>query len=147
METIKVTNIEEKERIDSYIAKKMPELSRTMIKKLIQDGNVLVNGKQVKTSYIVQVGDNIKIEKLKPQKVDIKAQDIPLDIIYEDNDIIVINKPKGMVVHPAAGNYDGTLVNAIMAHCSEGLSGIGGKLRPGIVHRLDKDTSRIINSC
>ena len=143
---IKVINEEEKQRLDKYIVSKTLDLSRTMIKKLIDENEILVNNKKTKTSYLVQNDDIITINLPQAKEANIEAQDIPLDIIYEDNDIIVVNKPKGMVVHPAVGNLDGTLVNAIMAHCKGNLSGIGGKLRPGIVHRLDKDTSRTFNS-
>lgn len=136
--------VEDKEqRIDKYIADK-EELSRVMTKRLIDEENILVNDKKVKSSYIVQKGDKITINIPEIKEVDLKAQEIPLDIIYEDTDIVVVNKTKGMVVHPAAGNPDGTLVNAIMAHCKGNLSGIGGELRPGIVHRLDKDTSGLL---
>ena len=143
---IKVTNGKEKQRLDKYIVSKIPDLSRTMIKKLIDENEILVNSKETKTSYLVQKDDIITINLPQAKEANIEAQDIPLDIIYEDNDIIVVNKPKGMVVHPAVGNLDGTLVNAIMAHCKGNLSGIGGELRPGIVHRLDKDTSRTFNN-
>ena len=135
---------EENIRLDSYIARKYKDLSRTMIQKLIENGEILVNGQKKKISYKVNINDEISINIPEPEKTDLKPQDIPLDIVYEDNDIIVVNKPKGMVVHPANGNPDGTLVNAIMAISKNSLSGIGGKIRPGIVHRLDKDTSGII---
>ena len=135
---------EENIRLDSYIARKYKDLSRTMIQKLIENGEILVNGQKKKMSYKVNINDEISINIPEPEKTDLKAQDIPLEVIYEDNDIIVVNKPKGMVVHPANGNPDGTLVNAIMAISKNSLSGIGGKIRPGIVHRLDKDTSGII---
>ena len=141
---IKVANGEEKERLDKYIKNK--DLSRTMIKKLIDENQILVNNKQTKTSYLIQENDVITINIPQAKEANIKAQKIPLNIVYEDDDIIVVNKPKGMVVHPAVGNLDGTLVNAIMAHCKGKLSGIGGELRPGIVHRLDKDTSRTFNN-
>ena len=131
-------------RLDAYVASKINTLSRTMVQKLIEDGEILVNGKEKKISYTVQLGDIIEINIPKPQETEIKPENIPLDIIYEDNDIIVVNKPKGMVVHPGNGNSDGTLVNAIMAICKDSLSGIGGKIRPGIVHRLDKDTSGLL---
>lgn len=130
-------------RLDTYIASKY-DISRTMVQKLIEEGNVLVNEKEKKISYKVQIGDNIKINIPKPQETNIKPENIPIEIVYEDNDIIVVNKPKGMVVHPANGNSDGTLVNAIMAICKGSLSGIGGEIRPGIVHRLDKDTSGLL---
>ena len=134
----------ENKRIDAYLSEKLEDTSRVAIQRLIANGKVLVNGKTVKSSYKVQAGDKIEVEEEIPVEVSLKAQEIPLDIIYEDNDIIVVNKPKGMVVHPANGNPDGTLVNAIMAICKDSLSGIGGEIRPGIVHRLDKDTSGII---
>ena len=132
-----------KKRIDAYLAEKT-EHSRVTIQRLIDEGKILVNGKNIKSSYKVQLGDLITIEKVEAKEIELKAQDIPLEILYEDKDIIVVNKPKGMVVHPANGNLDGTLVNAIMAICKDSLSGIGGKIRPGIVHRLDKDTSGVI---
>lgn len=131
-------------RIDAYLSEKLEDTSRAAVQRLIENGKVLVNGKTVKPSYKVQEGETIQVEEEIPVEVSLKAQEIPLDIIYEDKDIIVVNKPKGMVVHPANGNPDGTLVNAIMAICKDSLSGIGGEIRPGIVHRLDKDTSGII---
>ena len=131
-------------RIDAYLSERMDDLSRVAIQRLVSNGKIWVNGKKVKTSYKVQTGDKIQIEEEKPVEISLKAENIPLDVIYEDADIIVINKPKGMVVHPANGNPDGTLVNAVMAICKDSLSGIGGEIRPGIVHRLDKDTSGII---
>lgn len=144
MNQIIVNVNEEKIRLDAYLASVKKELSRTMIKKLIEDGNILVNGKKQKNSYKVQNNDKISITLPEAKEINLKAQDIPIDIVYEDNDIIVVNKPKGMVVHPAIGNKDGTLVNAIMNICKDSLSGIGGEIRPGIVHRLDKDTSGLL---
>ena len=132
------------ERLDKYIAANIPDLSRQMVQKLIEEEKVTVNQKNTKPSYQLQIGDNISITIPEPKQTTLKEQEIPLDILYEDDDMIVINKVKGMVVHPAAGNPDGTLVNAIMAHWKGHLSGIGGELRPGIVHRLDKDTSGIL---
>ena len=120
------------------------DISRSMVQKLIKEENIKVNGKETKHSYKLKLNDEIEISIPEAKEIDLKAQDIPLDIIYEDDDIIVINKPKGMVVHPANGNPDGTLVNAVMAICKDSLSGIGGEIRPGIVHRLDKDTSGAI---
>ena len=131
-------------RIDAYMAEKYEDISRVAIQRLIETGKILVNGKKVKASYKVQVNDKITMEEEKAVEIELKAQDIPVEIIYEDRDIIVVNKPKGMVVHPANGNPDGTLVNAIMSICKDSLSGIGGEIRPGIVHRLDKDTSGIL---
>lgn len=131
-------------RIDSYLSNKDNEISRVAVQRLIKNDKILVNGKSTKASYKVQENDNIKVEEEKPKEISLKPQDIPVEIIYEDKDIIVVNKPKGMVVHPANGNPDGTLVNAIMAHCEDSLSGIGGEIRPGIVHRIDKDTSGLL---
>ena len=131
-------------RLDVYIAEERKQLSRTMIQKLIESGNILVNGSKKKLSYKVQMNDQITINLPEVKENNLRPQEIPIEIIYEDNDIIVVNKPKGLVVHPANGNPDGTLVNAIMAICKESLSGIGGELRPGIVHRLDKDTSGLL---
>ena len=128
-------------RLDKAVTELDNDISRVAVQRLIENGNILVNNKKVKASYKVNVGDEILIEKPEAKEVQILAENIPLDILYEDDDIIVVNKPKGMVVHPAIGNPDGTLVNAIMNHCKDSLSGIGGEIRPGIVHRLDKDTS------
>ena len=130
-------------RIDSYLADNIG-VSRTNIQRLIENEKILVNGKKTKVSYKVQNEDEISIESEEPKEIELKSQDIPIEVLYEDKDIIVVNKPKGMVVHPANGNPDGTLVNAVMALCKDSLSGIGGEIRPGIVHRLDKDTSGVI---
>lgn len=130
-------------RIDKYMAER-EGLTRVTVQRLLQEGNILVNGKKVKPSYTIQPNDEITIQIPEVKTTSLQAQEIPLDIIYEDEDIIVVNKAKGMVVHPAVGNPDGTLVNAIMAHCKGNLSGIGGELRPGIVHRLDKDTTGLL---
>lgn len=130
-------------RIDSYLASNI-DCSRANIQRLIENGKVLVNGKNTKVSYKVQANDEITIEEEKPKEISLEAQEIPIDVLYEDSDIIVVNKTKGLVVHPANGNPDGTLVNAVMAICKDSLSGIGGEIRPGIVHRLDKDTSGVI---
>ncbi len=131
-------------RIDVYLSSKNEDISRVAIQRLIEEEKILVNGKKTKASYKLQENDKITQQEEKPQEINLKAQDIPIEIIYEDDDIIVVNKPKGLVVHPANGNPDGTLVNAIMAICKDSLSGIGGEIRPGIVHRLDKDTSGIL---
>ena len=133
----------EQKRIDAYISENT-DYSRTAVQRLIEEKKITVNEKNEKASYKVQYGDKIEIEEEPAKEIELKAQDIPLEILYEDNDIIVVNKPKGMVVHPANGNPDGTLVNAIMAICKDSLSGIGGEIRPGIVHRLDKNTSGAI---
>ena len=132
------------QRLDTYIAKIDENITRTSAQRLIEEENILVNGKKQKVSYKIQNNDKITIEIPDPKQIELKAQNIPLDVIYEDSDIIVINKPKGMVVHPANGNPDGTLVNAILSRCKDSLSGIGGEIRPGIVHRLDKDTSGLL---
>ena len=139
-----VKNEEKNNRIDSFLANQKEGLSRVAVQRLIEKEKILVNGKKTKTSYKIQEKDEITVEEEKPKEIELKAQDIPVEIIYEDTDIIVVNKPKGMVVHPANGNPDGTLVNAIMAICKDSLSGIGGEIRPGIVHRIDKDTSGIL---
>ena len=140
--TVKKENIGN--RIDAYLANEDIELSRVAIQRLIKDEKILVNNKKVKSSYKLQEGDKITVEDEEPKEIELKAQDIPVEIIYEDNDIIVVSKPKGMVVHPGSGNPDGTLVNSLMNICKDSLSGIGGEIRPGIVHRLDKDTSGIL---
>ena len=131
-------------RLDVYLSEKNDKLSRSSVQRLIDEEKIKTNNKKCKASYRVQEGDEIIIEETPPKEIELKAQEIPLEIIYEDKDIIVINKPKGIVVHPANGNPDGTIVNAIMAICKDSLSGIGGEIRPGIVHRLDKDTSGIM---
>ncbi len=131
-------------RLDKAISMKDKDLSRVAVQRLIDEENILVNGKKTKSSYKLNLDDIVTIIKKEAKETEIKPQDIPLDIIYEDNDILVVNKQKGLVVHPGNGNPDGTLVNAIMNHCKESLSGIGGEIRPGIVHRLDKDTSGIL---
>ena len=135
---------DENKRIDKLISEKYDNISRVTIQRMINEGNLLVNNNKIKSSYKVNIGDTIEFSLDEPEELNIKAQDIPLNVIYEDNDIIVINKEKGMVVHPGNGRTEGTLVNALMSRCKESLSGIGGKIRPGIVHRLDKDTSGII---
>ena len=141
---IKINEDNVGKRIDSFIPLVQKEISRSMVQKLIEQKNIKVNGKETKHSYKLKLNDEIEITIPQAKEIDLKAQDIPLNVIYEDNDIIVINKPKGMVVHPANGNPDGTLVNAVMNLCKDSLSGIGGEIRPGIVHRLDKDTSGAI---
>ena len=138
-----VVESNENKRTDAYISEKT-DYSRTAVQRLIDEEKITINGKIVKSSYKVQYGDRIEIEEEPAKEIELKAQDIPLEILYEDDDIIVVNKPKGMVVHPANGNPDGTLVNAIMSICKDSLSGIGGEIRPGIVHRLDKNTSGAI---
>ena len=131
-------------RLDSYISAKEENLSRQAIQRLLEENNITVNNVIKKSSYKVKKGDIIKINIPEVKETKLVAQDIPIEIVYEDSDIIVVNKPKGLVVHPANGNPDGTLVNAVMNICKDSLSGIGGEKRPGIVHRLDKDTSGLI---
>ena len=144
LKKIIVNKAEEGNRIDKYLNEIGVVVSRTAVQRLLEEKKINVNNNSVKTSYKIQSGDVIEIEEEEPKDEKIKAQEIPLNVIYEDNDIIVINKPKGMIVHPGNGNPDGTLANAVMAKCKGSLSGIGGEIRPGIVHRLDKDTSGII---
>lgn len=139
-----VSQEEKGKRLDTYIPSVDTDITRTSAQRLIEDGNILVNGKNAKVSYKIQENDKISVEIPEPKQIELKAQNIPIEIIYEDSDIIVVNKPKGMVVHPANGNPDGTLVNAIMAIYKDSLSGIGGEIRPGIVHRIDKDTSGLL---
>lgn len=135
-------------RLDKTVSSLEENISRMAIQRMIENGDILVNGKMKKPSYKVEEGDIITVNEVEPEKIELKEQpEIPLDIIYEDSDIIVINKQKGIVVHPGNGNKDGTLVNAVMARCKDSLSGIGGKIRPGIVHRIDKDTSRNSYCC
>lgn len=144
MQKIIIQEEQKGERLDKAIAKIDDKITRTMAKKMIEEGKILINGKIQKPSYCLNANDELFICDIEPIKSELKAQDIPVPIIYEDNDIVVVNKPKGMVVHPANGNPDGTLVNAILSLCGDSLSGIGGEIRPGIVHRLDKDTSGLI---
>ncbi|MBQ8538092.1 MAG: RluA family pseudouridine synthase [Ruminococcus sp.] len=132
------------ERIDSYLSKKCEGFSRSAITKNVEKGLVTVNDKTVSKSFKLSVGDKVQMCVEAPVELDVLPQNIPLDIVYEDNDLLVVNKPKGMVVHPAAGNYTDTLVNALMFHCKDSLSGINGVLRPGIVHRIDKNTSGLL---
>ena len=130
-------------RLDAYVAA-VCEISRSNAARLIENGDVTVGSKTSVKKYQVKVGDVIDVTLPEPEVYEAVAEDIPLDVIYEDSDIIVINKPEGMVVHPAPGNYTGTLVNALLYHCRDSLSGIGGVMRPGIVHRIDKDTSGLL---
>lgn len=142
-----VTDEYEGLRIDKLISELMDSLSRSYIKKLIDDDKVKCNEKSVKASYNVSEGDRIELEIPPLEVPEIVPQDIPLDILYEDNDVLIVNKPKDMVVHPAAGHYEGTIVNAVMYHCKDNLSGINGVMRPGIVHRIDKDTTGSVIIC
>lgn len=134
-------------RIDKYLASALPEKSRSYYQKAIDSGFVLVNGKQIKSKYQTKLGDEIVVSIEPVKEIDIEPEDIPIDILYEDEDVIVVNKPKGMVVHPAPGHYSGTLVNALMYHCKDSLSGINGEIRPGIVHRIDMNTTGSLLVC
>lgn len=149
METLNFNITEENNniRIDRYLAEQCPDLSRSYIQKLIKDGAVFVNNRQIKANYKVQPQDQVILTIPDMQVPDILPENIPLDILYEDQWLLVVNKPKDMVVHPSAGHMEGTLVNAVMAHCGEHLSGINGVLRPGIVHRIDKDTTGALLIC
>lgn len=138
---------EDDERLDKWISLALPDLSRSYIQKCIKDNAVSVNGKPQKAGYRLRVDDEIVFAIPEAVEPDIEAENIPLDILYEDTDLLIVNKPKGMVVHPAPGHYSGTLVNAVMYHCKDCLSGINGCLRPGIVHRIDRDTTGSLIIC
>ncbi|MBQ7343268.1 MAG: RluA family pseudouridine synthase [Clostridia bacterium] len=138
-----VDNISAGKRLDAYLGE-ITDLSRSAAAKLIESGAVTVSGKRVEKKYQVKEGDEVELTLPEVEEYEAEPENIPLDVVYEDSDIIVINKPSGMVVHPAPGNYTGTLVNALLYHCKESLSGIGGVMRPGIVHRIDKDTSGLL---
>lgn len=131
-------------RVDVFLNEEMEDISRSALQKNIEKGNITVNGEKISKNYKLRIGDIVEAELPPPENIDIVPEDIPLDIMYEDDDLIVINKPQNMVVHPAPGHYTGTLVNALMFHCGDNLSGINGVLRPGIVHRIDKDTSGVL---
>lgn len=149
METIHFTVSAEDNglRIDKYLSDHMEEMSRSYLQKLLKSEDVLVNEKIVKANYKVAAGDIISISVPEPEEVNIQPEDLPLDILYEDEDLIVVNKPKGMVVHPSAGHFSHTLVNALMFHCRDELSGINGVMRPGIVHRIDRNTTGSLLVC
>lgn len=134
-------------RIDKFLSDEYSDLSRSFIQKLLKNGEVLVNDLPVKSNYKLRMDDVVKVEFNPPTEPDILPEDIPLNIIYEDEDILIVNKPKGMVVHPAAGHYNGTIVNAVMHHCKDSLSGINGVMRPGIVHRIDMNTTGSLMIC
>ena len=131
-------------RIDKYISDNIAELTRSAVQGLIEKGLVLAGGKAISKNYKLRGGEEISVTIPEPEPMDAVPEDIPLDIVYEDDDLLVVNKPKGMVVHPAHGNYTGTLVNALLHHCGDSLSGINGVIRPGIVHRIDKNTSGLL---
>lgn len=138
---------EEGTRIDRFLALELQDLSRSYVQRLIKDEKVFVNDKLISANHKLSAGDVVSVDVPDPSILDIAAEDIPLDIVYEDEDVILINKPKNMVVHPAAGHFRGTMVNALLFHCKGNLSGINGVMRPGIVHRIDKDTTGIIIAC
>lgn len=143
-ERIQITDEESGERIDALLSRKFPALSRSLIQKCMEAGTVTVNGKPVKKNARANAGDEIVFAFPETESLPVEPQDIPLDVVYEDEDIIIVNKARGMVVHPAPGHPDGTLVNALLYRCGDSLSGIGGVQRPGIVHRIDKDTSGLL---
>ena len=147
LNSIVVSDEDDLVRIDKYLTDSGFELTRSRIQGLISDGNITVNDKVVKANYKVRENDLIKIQIPDAVPVNIPAENIPLNIVYEDDDLLIVNKPKGMVVHPAPGHYTGTLVNALMYHCKDKLSGINGELRPGIVHRIDMDTTGLLVIC
>lgn len=144
MKQYKITQQQANQRLDKILSQLDETLSRTRVQKLLEEEKIWVNGKLEKASFKVKKEDTIEIEEGKVKQIGLKAEDIPINVLYEDQDVIVINKAKGMVVHPANGHEEGTLVNALMNHCKGTLSGIGGEIRPGIVHRLDKDTSGVL---
>ena len=147
IKTIIINDINAGIRLDRILSEELPGSSRSFFQKLLKEGNVTVNGKPVKPSYLASPGDSVEIRLPDPEELAVLPEDIPLDILYEDDDLLVINKPKDMVVHPAAGHSSGTLVNAVLYHCGESLSGINGVMRPGIVHRIDKDTTGALLVC
>ena len=147
METLTFRAVQDGERIDRYLSGCLEDLSRSYIQKLVKDGNIRVDGRIVKANYKLSAGEEIRVLVPEPEVPDIRPENIPLDILYEDDDILVVNKPKGMVVHPAPGHYEHTLVNAVMYHCGNRLSGINGVMRPGIVHRIDMDTTGSLLIC
>ncbi len=146
-EVFEVSDQQEGERLDKFLSNIYPDLSRSFFQKLIKNQQVLVNGSPQKASYPVNLLDLVTVEIPDAVPISIEPEDIPLDILYEDDDVVIVNKPKGMVVHPSAGHYSGTLVNAVMYHCKDSLSGIGGEIRPGIVHRIDMDTTGALIVC
>jgi 23S rRNA pseudouridine1911/1915/1917 synthase len=131
-------------RMDTFLAERLPDMSRSSVQKLLERGLITLNGKPVRKNHRITRGEFFDVTLPEPVRTETQAQEIPLDIVYEDGDVIVVNKPRGMVVHPSPGHPDGTLVNALLAHCGASLSGIGGEIRPGIVHRIDKDTSGLV---
>lgn len=144
MEIFTIETDDVNKRVDVFLNEEMEDVSRSALQKNIEKGNITVNGEKISKNYKLRLGDIVEAELPPPENIDIVPEDIPLDIMYEDDDLIVINKSQNMVVHPAPGHYTGTLVNALMFHCGDNLSSINGVLRPGIVHRIDKDTSGVL---
>ncbi|MDY3765379.1 MAG: RluA family pseudouridine synthase [Lachnospiraceae bacterium] len=142
-----ITHEESGKRIDRFLSEQFPQYSRSFWQKLIKEQKILVNQKESKNNYKLNTGDQVEIEIPDPEILDVEPENIPLDILYEDEDLIIVNKPKGMVVHPSAGHYTNTLVNALLYHCKDQLSGINGTMRPGIVHRIDQDTTGSLVVC
>lgn len=148
LEEYTVEESQSRMRLDKFLTEIYPDQTRSFLQKLVKSGEIKVNGKPViKAGFVVEGGDQVSASIPTPQAVEIEAENIPLDILYEDADVLIVNKPKGMVVHPSAGHYSGTLVNAIMYHCADSLSGINGEIRPGIVHRIDMDTTGALIIC
>lgn len=147
MEELHLTAVQSGERIDRFLSGDLEGLSRSYIQKLLKEGGITVDGKAVKSNYKLNAGDEILVQIPDPEPMDILPEDIPLDVLYEDDDVLIVNKPKGMVVHPAPGHYSHTLVNAVLYHCKDQLSGINGVMRPGIVHRIDMDTTGSLLIC
>lgn len=147
MQNFIVTEEETGKRLDHFLVEHFPDMTRSFLQKIIKDGQVLVDQKQQKANYKMRGKECVSVLIPQPKELDVKAEDIPLDILYEDEDVLIVNKPKGMVVHPSAGHENGTLVNAILFHCKDSLSGINGTIRPGIVHRIDMDTTGSLIIC
>ena len=144
VKTIECLDSDQGKRLDKFLSEIFPERTRSSLQKLLESGNVLLQDKPLPKNYKLKGAEMLVVQFPMPRELTINAQDIPLEIVYEDADLLVVNKPKGMVVHPAPGNYEGTLVNALLCHCGDSLSGINGVIRPGIVHRIDKDTSGLL---
>ena len=145
--TFKSVNEDAGIRLDKFLSAQMPELTRSYLQKLLKEGQITVDGACQKSSYKLKAGQKVLVEIPPAEQISVSAEEIPLDILYEDEDLLIVNKPKGMVVHPSAGHMTGTLVNAVMYHCKDSLSGINGEIRPGIVHRIDKDTTGSLIVC
>lgn len=143
-QTFLVTQMDQGLRIDKFLSEKLPDITRSSVQRLLEGGNIFCNGSNTEKNYRLRANDLVEVTIPKPVPLQLEPQSIPLEICYEDADLLVVNKPKGMVVHPAPGNPSGTLVNALLAHCGSSLSGINGIIRPGIVHRIDKDTSGLL---